>query len=278
MSRSRLDFNGNPAQRALYVASAAVILILWWLVFSPTVSGLVGFSQAFGPLMSGIGGAATLALAYLYTQQHQVLKTQTELQEIEHEPSISADRIKGEPIDSSEGSQYKVELSNTGKGVARNLRLRIQPSTDTEGFHPETTIQSMARERQTGSGNPWVNTQSAYLNPGDSQVVFTAHAGMKLSDTAPPNNEGIFEYVTDELDHNGVEQMTIKLFVEYVGPDGEERADQIFDYRIPIKGRTTLRYALLNGLPEDSPKVESRVDTARYHMTADSDSTTRELL
>ena len=239
-----------------------VPVVAWIATVQPSPPRI---AEVVGPLLSGIGGIGTLVLAYLYTQQHQELRTQTELQEIEHEPSIQSDRIRGHFIEKFGSSWFRIELSNTGKGVARDLKLRIEPSVDCEEFYPETTTHEMSRVRESGEDTPWVNTRSAYLNPGENAVEFQANAAMHMSDTAD-SNEGVFGHVSNQLHHHGVEKMRMKLFVEYTGPGGEASESQIFDFLLPIKGRASLQNTLSNSLPSDAPNADDRVGTNRADM------------
>lgn len=199
-------------------------------------------------------------------QQTTILEEQTELESIQHTPSIHADRIRGVTDSYLDSSFFHLELSNTGKGVASDLTLYIEPSVETDGVHPLPTTHDLTRIRQTDEA--WINTQTAYLKPGEDQIEFKSTAAMQQSNAAS-GDLAVFELVTGDLARAGIEQLELRLAIEYTTPSGERSRDKIFEHVLPIKGRTSLRAALQHGLPPDAPNLENRLESNRSEMDSD---------
>lgn len=214
-----------------------------------------------------VGAAGSIFLTYglviLYRQQTQVQSSQEELMKNEHIPKVELVNVS---LFEDKAGAFVLNLSNSGKGTATNLKLRLEIDVNTEidaNLIPKW--QKLTRDsdhHQSGVDSDKeqiVHSSGEYLSPEEGEVNFRcldridgreSDGGRKTIDNASfsgihyyfarVNNDSLplvpDESITRDQIHDSIDfdRFRLKCTIYYEDIDGEEYQRTIFDYLIPV--------------------------------------------
>jgi len=220
------------------------------------------WQSALGSLMSAV---LTLSLVVLYYQQKQINK-------INQQPEVEVDRVRVLP---DEEEYFEFEISNVGKGVASNLKAEILPQVDHDDFVASMTEHPIQRNWEDSD---WIVAEDNYLKPGESQISFVVPVTMNVENKAHTFDTSeypwSFDFTTEQLSKRGVDRLRFKIHITFEDPFGDvhralvdkdsDRA--LFDYVVPINGRTALSAAFERGMTfeqccRDPTKLDEKIQS-----------------
>lgn len=209
-----------------------------------------------------IGGTLLLtsSLVILYYQQKN-------LTSLEHHPEIHLNRVR--PDRQGSFSYLVLEMSNFGKGVAKDLELELIPHIDDSEFEFLPTFQRVVRKGL--KEGDWVGQSGNYLNPRESNIAFQSSASIREDNREGGDSPWVFELVTERLSEMGERYLQLELVVHYNGISNQEFSTSSTNLILPIKGRTSLELALDRSLSYNAFKNNpGMLDASLRSMEEDS--------
>lgn len=259
----------------LIIVILFVLSILSLIVIALEISGIFNYITnnppykitEFSNLIGAVGSLLLSALlVILYNKQTTIQASQEQLMESEHRPKIVLDksRLTDNPEVTSGASRMIFTLSNSGKGSANNIKIRIVPIIDSDlGLDLPPTTRKVRRDPDQDDEPFFV--KGDHLKSQEEEVDFwfspmfdwsikwSENRGTTGADLFPREiarviiHEETEEEEYEELAGAGIysiewetveekidfDRIRFKYIVEYEDTNGNESSEVILDWIIP---------------------------------------------
>lgn len=175
-------------------------------------------------------------LSAIQDDQTSIMERQEVLMEAEHEPEVELDMISAIDFGPNWGPHIVFFLSNVGKGPAHNLRVRFQPTINTDmGIQLHSTESKLSRtdpRTDTSEGGEFAVIKGAgdYLRSNESRIPFYLPTFVEFS----VNNGGSGKVSFEEFPSNVAHSIEPDILRADEKPDAEESKKA---YRINFSDR-----------------------------------------
>lgn len=214
--------------------------------------------------------ATSLILAILYGQQKNIDKV-----------NITPDvRVASFGISDSMRVPLKLMLENVGEGTASDIEIKLEaiPLHDTRYQFVESTVGAI-KVVDEFEDNLFAG-QTNYLSPKETAkfqsnprfVYIDRYSGPKrygkfkkrpdTPDGLPRNYSGMFYFGTStkSLEKMGINEIRVKLSVQYMGPQSEQDNELFFDRVIPLVRFGGFEFAIKNSVGNRQYEIHSSND------------------
>ena len=224
------------------------------LLIEFSIENAIHILDVLGPFL---GGLSTLALAYLYLQQHsemseqsEILKEQQKISRFEHTPHLVG------PFDMEyrpDDDELLMKVLNTGRGPARRVQFYISFDLPRE---PNLDIKAhLLQSTRKGKDN---YMEPAVIYPGESEIEFKADMSSDPMVMVEENGELIeesynIEEVLEALKDTKGERVTMEFLIMYKDEFGEREDPYGKEYI--SHGRQSVSFRAYYGAFKESLKL-----------------------
>lgn len=188
-----------------------------------------------------INSILTLALVLLYLYSARYQRKLTKIQDAETtaklRPKVSLDEIKA--------TEYTpiLRLSNVGRGAATDLKMRVTPID----IPPEISLERETHilVRHTSKDSEWQAGRANNLRAGENNAKFRENIEVNMVNRGSSDT---FPELAHKISKEGDTKYRFKI--EIIGDNvlDEPFTEEVLDYVVPVKGGTSLKVAIENGM------------------------------
>lgn len=197
-----------------------------------------------------------LVLLYLYSARYQrkLTKIQNAETTAELRPKVSLDEIKATehtPI---------LRLSNVGRGAATDLKMRVTPINTPPEISLERDTHVLVRH--TSKDSEWQAGRANNLRAGEKDAKFRGNIEVNMVNRGFTNT---FPELSHEISKEGDTKYRFKI--EIIGNNvlNEPFTEEVLDYVVPVKGGTSLKVAIENGMQYEVYRSSQGQFESRYN-------------